>query len=106
MKIMNTENTEIFKSSKNFNAWKMISRDESEVIEMHIKPEMTVPSHITPVDVIFYIISGNGSVTIGDETEDVHSGDFIFSPKDIRHSLRAGSGGMNIIVTKTPKPNL
>lgn len=94
----------MFKRNKNFNAWKLISRDEAEVIEMHIKPEMTVPSHITPVDVIFYIIAGKGSVTVGDETEDVHSGDFIFSPKDIPHSLKAYSAGMKIIVTKTPAP--
>ncbi|MDY6787831.1 MAG: cupin domain-containing protein [candidate division WOR-3 bacterium] len=104
MKIINTDSTEMFKRNRNFNAWKMISRDEAEIIEMHIKAGMTVPSHITPVDVIFYIIEGQGSVTIGDETENVHSGDFIFSPKAVPHSLKADSEGMNIIVTKTPSP--
>jgi mannose-6-phosphate isomerase-like protein (cupin superfamily) len=38
----------------------------------------------------FFVLSGNGSVTIGDETEDVKPGDLIFVPRNKAHTTEAG----------------
>ncbi|MGM0509132.1 MAG: cupin domain-containing protein, partial [Fusobacteriota bacterium] len=45
-----------------------------------------LPTHKTPVDVIFYVISGKGEVEIGDERKEVEEGSFIDSPANIPHA--------------------
>ena len=54
----------------------------------------------------FFILSGEGKVTIGDETENVKPGDLIFVPRNIRHTTEAGDTDLeylciNSIVTET-----
>ncbi|HHY48066.1 MAG TPA: cupin domain-containing protein [Firmicutes bacterium] len=71
---------------------------------------------MTPVDVFFYVRSGSGIVTVGDEQAEVSEGDIVLSPKGIPHGLRAhdagpgtgpghGSAGpFSVLVVKTPNP--
>ncbi|NLK61831.1 MAG: cupin domain-containing protein [Fusobacteria bacterium] len=61
------------------------SEFKSKSVNIRIQPGGILPMHTTPVDVIFYVISGNGTVIIGDERQDVSTGTFIDSPKDIPH---------------------
>ena len=54
----------------------------------------------------FFILSGEGKVTIGDETEDVMSGDIIFVPRNVPHTTEAGNDELrylclNSLVTDT-----
>jgi mannose-6-phosphate isomerase-like protein (cupin superfamily) len=54
----------------------------------------------------FFILSGEGKVTIGEETEDVKPGDLIFVPRNVPHTTEAGDTDLeylciNSIVTET-----
>lgn len=54
----------------------------------------------------FFVLSGNGTVTIGDETEPVKFGDMIFVPRNTPHTTEAGDDTLtylclNSIVTET-----
>jgi mannose-6-phosphate isomerase-like protein (cupin superfamily) len=54
----------------------------------------------------FFILSGKGKVTIGDETEDVKPGELIFVPRNVPHTTEAGDDSLeylciNSIVTET-----
>jgi len=53
----------------------------------------------------FFILSGTGAVTVGDETETVNPGDIIFVPRNTPHTTEAGNETLtylclNAIVTK------
>ncbi len=54
----------------------------------------------------FFILSGEGKVTIGDETEDVKPGDLLFVPRNVPHTTEAGDDSLeylciNSIVTES-----
>lgn len=61
--------------------------------------------HVTPVDVFFYVIEGEGIVEIGDEQEAVSADRLIDSPAGIPHRLLNESDRVfRFLVVKTPRP--
>jgi quercetin dioxygenase-like cupin family protein len=62
-----------------------------------------VPSHKTPVDVLFQVIEGKGKVTVGTEAAIVEAGTIVVSPAQIPHALEATEGCMfSVYVMKVP----
>ena len=75
------------------------------IMNLTLAPGDEVPSHTTPVDVLFHIIEGEGSVTIGPETARVTAGDIVVSPAHIPHALEANTGtDFSVLVMKIPNP--
>lgn len=61
--------------------------------------------HITPVDVFFVVLEGEGTIEIGDEKEVVGAGTLIDSPANIAHCwYNTSKAPLRILVTKVPKP--
>ena len=60
----------------------------------------------TPVDVAFYVLSGSGTVEIGEEKQVVGKDTLIESPKDIVHCwYNESTEPLQFMVIKAPKPN-
>ncbi|MCE5295560.1 MAG: cupin domain-containing protein [Euryarchaeota archaeon] len=81
--------------------------DHPEAVAIHIllKPGESLKKHITPVDVFFYVLEGEGDVEIGDETVHVIKDTIVESPKGIPHRLlNNGGGDFRFLVVKTPRP--
>ncbi|GEA18794.1 cupin domain-containing protein [Moorella sp. E306M] len=75
------------------------------IMNLTLAPGDEVPSHTTPVDVLFHIIEGEGSVTVGPETAKVNAGEIVVSPAGIPHALAANAGThFSVLVIKTPNP--
>lgn len=75
------------------------------VMNLMLEPGEKVPPHKTPVDVLFHVIDGRGSITIGEESSEVAAGEIIISPKMIPHALEANTGEIfSVLVIKTPNP--
>ena len=45
----------------------------------------------------FFILEGNGKVTVGEETDDVKPGDLVFVPRNVRHTTEAGSDKLSYL---------
>lgn len=61
--------------------------------------------HITPVDVVFYLLEGRGIVEIGEERKEVGADTLIESPARIPHRwINESKGPVRILVIKTPRP--
>jgi len=61
--------------------------------------------HVTPVDVFFYVLEGQGIIEIGGEREIVPAGSLVPSPARIPHRLiNDGDGLFSVLVVKTPRP--
>ena len=46
------------------------------------------PHHHRQLEEVYYIVSGRGLMTVGDETREVGPGDAVFIPRDHRHTLK------------------
>jgi quercetin dioxygenase-like cupin family protein len=53
-------------------------------------------------DEAFYVIEGEVTLWIGDETHVLRPGDAMFAPRGIPHTLRAGPEGARKLVASTP----
>ena len=71
-----------------------------------MKPGESLKKHITPVDVVFYVLEGNGVVEIGDEKMEASADTLIESPAKIPHRwINDSSGLLRFLVIKTPRPS-
>ncbi|MDW5563806.1 MAG: cupin domain-containing protein [Methanomassiliicoccus sp.] len=82
--------------------------DHDHALISHLKllPGEALKRHITPVDVAFYVLEGQGEVEIGEEKETVRQDTMVESPKGVPHLWRnIGTSPLRILVMKLPRPN-
>jgi mannose-6-phosphate isomerase-like protein (cupin superfamily) len=56
----------------------------------------TIPHHHAVAEEIYYMLSGTGSMTLGDESRPVGPGDAIAIPPGVRHTIR-NTGGDELV---------
>ncbi|MHA1689535.1 MAG: cupin domain-containing protein [Promethearchaeota archaeon] len=84
---------------------KLYSFEHATIVHIELKPGESLKRHITPVDVIFYILEGNGLVEIDNETQCVSKDYLIFSPARKIHRLINDTNEIfRFLVIKTPTP--
>jgi quercetin dioxygenase-like cupin family protein len=83
----------------------MYNTEEAMISIISLQPGESLVTHITPVDVAFYVIEGKGEVLIGDEAMEVDAMTLIESPKDIKHGWSNKSDSLlRFMVVKAPRP--
>lgn len=93
------------KNPHGVNAKKMYDKPEAMVTHITLAPGESMKKHATPVDVIFYVLEGKGTVLIGEETKEVTKDTLIESPKDIVHCwYNTTQNDLRFLIIKTPKP--
>ena len=81
------------------------SSEFASIIHITLQPSESLLRHITPVDVVFYVLEGEGVVKIGDEEQEVGTDTLIESPANIEHCWYNRSENVfRVLVIKTPKP--
>lgn len=81
--------------------------DSSLAICMHLTlaPGEQLKPHITPVDVLFYVLEGEPVIEIGDEKLTAVKDDLIESPSGIPHCIyNEGKNRVRVLVMKIPRP--
>ncbi len=106
MQIIHAFEAQSIQTPHKVNARKLIEYNHATMIMLDLKPNEKLIPHITPVDVVFYVLEGKGEVKIGDEIQSVQKDDLIFSPAKIVHLLQNPHSETNfrVLVIKTPKP--
>lgn len=70
-----------------------------------LPPGADVPGHFHAFEESFYVLSGAGSVAIGDGSYRVSVGDYGFAPVGVAHAWRcAGSEPLRWLETRAPQP--
>ncbi len=106
MKVIKVNELPYMKTGWGVKGKPIIDMPEIGIVNLCLEPGEIVPSHKTPVDVLFQIIEGNGSITIGEETQVVESGNIVVSPAEIPHALEADQGStFSVYVMKVPNTN-
>ncbi len=84
---------------------KLYDTEHAQVMVIDPHPGESLKRHITPVDVFFYVLAGEGMVHIGDEEVMVSADTLIESPARIPHRLSNPSQGLfRVMVGKVPRP--
>ena len=105
IKISNFKDIGDMKNPHGVSARKLHDSEHALVIHINLLPGEKLKKHITPVDVLFYILEGKGIVEIGDERMEVSTDMLIESPAKIPHRLiNENDAPFRILVIKTPKP--
>jgi len=105
MKIVDMKSAPEKPNPHNVSVRKLYDTEYAQAMHIELKPGESLKKHITPVDVFFYILEGNGIVEIGDESKKVSKDMLIESPAQIPHRLINNSEeAFRFLVVKTPKP--
>lgn len=59
-------------------AWRLIQTKQLELIQIHLKPNETIGQHRNPIDVVFYVLKGEGELTVESVSYCMNKGDCIF----------------------------
>ena len=97
--------TGIMETAHRVDVRNIYSTKDAMINVITLKPGEFLKQHITPVDVVFYVLKGTGVVEIGEEKKTVEENTLIESPKDIMHCwYNESDGDLAIMVIKAPKP--
>jgi len=68
-----------------------------------LEPGKEIEAHVDPMEEIYFVMNGEGEMTVGDDTRHVVSGDAIWIPVGQSHSLlNTGQGNCFILVVASP----
>jgi mannose-6-phosphate isomerase-like protein (cupin superfamily) len=86
-------------------ARKVYDSPHATAVVITLQAGESLKKHITPVDVFFYVLDGEGVVEIGDERKTVGKDMLVESPARIPHRWINESGKVfRVLVVKVPRP--
>lgn len=105
MKIVQVKDVPSKCNPHNVDARAISDRESAQVVHITLLPGEALKKHITPVDVIFYVLEGKGVVEIGEERAEAFADTLIESPARIAHRwINESTDKLCILVIKTPRP--
>ena len=105
MKIVDATSAESSPNPHHVDARKLFENPHAVVVMITLQPGESLKKHMTPVDVVFYVLEGTGTVEIGDERETVGKDTLIESPARIPHRwINESDSVFRMLVIKVPKP--
>ncbi|HUT81923.1 MAG TPA: cupin domain-containing protein [Candidatus Bathyarchaeia archaeon] len=107
MKTIKPFEKEIYQNPHGVDSRKLYDDPNAIIIQITLEPGEKLRKHITPEDVIFYVLEGKGIVLIGVEEKEVDKDTLIESPKNIVHCwFNRYNENLRFLVIKTPKPTI
>ena len=105
MIIKKLSETPIMQNAHQVDARNLHQSPAAMITVITLEPGQSLRRHITPVDVAFYVLDGEGVVEIGEEKLKVDKDTLIESPKDIVHCwYNQSDAPLRFMVVKAPKP--
>ena len=104
MKITRVSDAPAHQNPHGVDARKLYDSEHAQVVALTLQPGEQLKKHITPVDVIFFVLEGTGIVEVGDEKEEVSANTLIESPAKIPHCWYNQSDAiLRVLVVKVPR---
>jgi quercetin dioxygenase-like cupin family protein len=92
MKIVDVSEVSSSPNPHHVDARKIYETPLATAVVITLQPGEALKKHITPVEVLFYVLEGIGIVEIGDERETVKKDKLVVSPAKIPHRWINESG--------------
>jgi quercetin dioxygenase-like cupin family protein len=105
MKVVEMKSSPEKPNPHNVSSRMLYDTEYAQAVHIELKPGESLKKHITPVDVFFYVLEGEGIVEIGEEKQEVSRDTLVESPARIPHRLlNTGDGIFRVLVVKVPRP--
>ena len=100
-----TSNAEHYKWGENCDGWHLLKRDDVSVIQELVPPGQAEVNHLHNVSrQFFYILSGTGTMQVGEDIFTLSPGEGLEIPPGTAHQFRNDSGAdVSFLVISTPK---
>lgn len=85
MKITEITKLEPAENPHHVDVRKVFDSPDTSAVVITLKPGESLKKHVTPVDVLFYVLEGTGVVEIGEERQSVGKDTLVESPAMIAH---------------------
>jgi len=109
MIVINRDQASIVKTLHNSEIRPLIDRTTSPITQCSLAEETLPPGcSVKPhyhrdLEEIYYVVSGNGIMTVGEKSREVSAGDAVYIPKGHRHSLKnTGTESIRLILVCGP----
>ena len=109
MIIVNRKHAGIINTAHGSEIRPLIDRTTSNITQCSLAEEMLPPGcAVTPhyhrdIEEIYYLVSGRGLMTVGDEIQEVNAGDAVYVPRGHRHTLQnTGTETIKLILVCGP----
>ncbi len=103
MEIIKMHELEGKTNKRGVTAKQLLKNEDVQVMNLELNPGDEVPSHSVPVNVFFYIVSGKGTLQIGDEKAVVEENEIIPCPPETEMALYADQKEtFKVLNVKTP----
>ncbi|HCY39840.1 MAG TPA: cupin domain-containing protein [Prolixibacteraceae bacterium] len=105
MKITKYQDQQVKETPHKIDVREMYNKASAQAMLMALKPGESLKPHKTPVDVFFFVVEGQPTIHIGDESEVCEADTLIESPADIVHYISNETKSVaRILVVKAPRP--
>ena len=105
MKITKYQDQQVKETPHKIDVREMYNKASAQAMLMALKPGESLKPHKTPVDVFFFVVEGQPTIHIGDESEVCEADTLIESPAEIVHYLSNNTESLaRILVVKAPRP--
>lgn len=105
MEIVEIASAESSPNPHGVDARKIYNTKNAVAVHMTIKPGQSLKKHMTPVDVFFYVLEGEGIVEVGNEKKKVTQDTLIDSPAKYHIAGTMKAKNLRILVVKVPNPS-
>lgn len=106
MKIIRMDDIKAVKNHRGITAKKLLQHKHATVMNLILTPDEEITEHSVPVDVFFYVVTGKGTIKIGEEEAVVGERDIILCPANTVMALRADQDdNFEVLNVKTPSLN-
>lgn len=79
----------------------MLTRKDCELIHLTLQPGEALAIHTNPFDVVFYVLAGEGDLTVGGETKKIGMDTVIeIAAGEVRGWTNSGPGVLRVLVVK------
>jgi quercetin dioxygenase-like cupin family protein len=104
MKITKVSDAPVHPNPHGIDARKLYDTEHAQAVLITLEPGQQLKKHITPVNVIFFVLEGQGVVEIGDEKEVVGPDTLIDSPAHLPHCwYNESTATLRVLVVKIPR---
>ncbi len=105
MKSRNYKSEEIRENPHKVDVRQLYNDPSAQIMHISLKSGESLKPHLTPVDVVFYVLEGTPTVHIGEEAQVFEKDTLVESPAGILHYISNNSqGNARILVIKAPRP--
>lgn len=95
----------ILKDDSGVLARAIYSAPEAMIVHIAVQPGGYVKPHVTPVDMEFFVLEGDGIFSLGEESTEAGPGTLLPSPRGVPHGMRnPGPGILRVLAVKNPRP--